>query len=264
MAHFLRDKIVSNLTITEDSINQIDATFFNRIAAINSTVSEDDTSGKKAFLTYIIRFDGKGFRVFTLDELLFYFHQATEVERIIFTIETGESLRSSRQFGTFMELRLDAKDPNLCMLTVTSDNSDWVESSFSAVQDTLAKYKNKNGYMRTPWTPLVVQVLGVVVMFFLSLWAAVKISPRVAIENGFVFSFLFALLIFSNIWTYLNPIILSSITGIFPNIEFFRPRKDHLHWLIKAIVGGSSLGIVLYILSWLFSFVGEFLKGFVR
>jgi flagellar biosynthesis protein FliR len=61
-----------------------------------------------------------------------------------------------------------------------------------------------------------------------------------------------------------TPIILSSITAFFPNIEFFRPNKDRIHWLIKAIVGGSALGIMLYLLNWLFSLAGDIIKGVVH
>ncbi len=264
MAHFLRDKFVANLTVDEDSVRQINATFERRTIGINADVPEGDTTGKRAFLTYVIRFDGKGFRVFSIDELLKYFHQAKEVERVIFTVETGQSLISNRQNKTFMELRLDAKDPNTCTLTVTSDNRDWVEASFGAVQDTLEKCKNMNGWMRTPWTTLIVQILGVTVGFLLSLWAAVRISPKLAIENSFVFSFLFALLIFSNVWTYLNQIILSSITGVFPNLKFVRPRKDRMHWFMQALIGGCAIGVMLYVLNWVFSYVGDVLSGLVR
>ncbi|MEK6771308.1 MAG: membrane domain protein, partial [Pseudomonadota bacterium] len=172
MAHYLRDERVTNLSINADNLAQLSAVFADRADALNAKVPENDDSGKKAFLTYIIRFDNKGYRVFSLEDLLRYFRLAKEVERVLFTVETGESLRSNRLIGTYLELRVDEKDPNACFLAVTSDDKDWVDASFSAVQDVLIKCKNRNGWARSAWTHFGVQIVGVTFGFILSLWAA--------------------------------------------------------------------------------------------
>lgn len=138
MANFLRDQFLINLTLDEDTLKQLDLMFKNRLTTINASVPENDDQAKKAILTYIIRFDNKGYKVFNFENLLQHFHQAKEIERIIFTIETGESLRSGRSLGTCMELKFDEKDPRGCFLMVTSDNNDWVNSSFSVIQDILS------------------------------------------------------------------------------------------------------------------------------
>ena len=104
MAHYLRDERISNISINADSLAQLSAVFADRAVTLNASVPENDDVSKKAFLTYIIRFDNKGYRVFTLEDLLRYFQLAKEVERVLFTAETGESLRSNRQIGTYLEL----------------------------------------------------------------------------------------------------------------------------------------------------------------
>jgi hypothetical protein len=264
MAHCLRDEYVKNLSINADSLTQIDAVFADRARTINNSLPPDDDSGKKAIISYIIRFDNKGYRVFSLQDLLRYFNLAKDVERILFTLETGESLRSNRQVGTYLELRLDEKDNNTCTLAVVSDDKDWVDASFSAVQDTLAKYKNKNGWARSAWTHFGVQITGVSLGFILSLWAASKISPNLAIENAFVFAFLFVLLIFSNTWTYLNKGALVGLNKLFPNMKFYRPNKERWHWLMQAVVGGIVVAIMLYALGQAFSFLVDIFSGLLR
>jgi len=264
VAHYLRDERVTNLSINADNLKQLSAVFAERVDTINSKVPENDDTGKKAFLTYIIRFDNKGYRVFSLEELLRYFGLAKEVERILITLENGESLRSNRQVGTFLELRLDEKDMNTCNITVTSDDKDWVDASFSAVQDVLVKCKNRNGWARSAWTHFGVQIIGVTLGFILSLWAAAKIAPRLAIENSFILAFLFVLLMFSNTWTYLNQRVLSGLNYVFPNIKFYRPDKERLHWLLQAIVGGVVFAIVMYILGQAFTFLIDVLSSLVR
>ena len=264
MAHYLRDEWISNLSINADNLAQLSAVFADRAVTLNASVPENDDGSKKAFLTYIIRFDNKGYRVFTLEDLRRYFQLAKEVERVLFTVETGQSLRSNRQIGSYLELRLDEKDPTSCLLTVTSDDKDWVDASFSAVHDVLTKCKNKNGLARTAWTQFGVQIIGVTLGFILSLWAAEKIAPKLAIENSFVFAFLFVLLIFSNVWTYLNQRILWVLNAAFPNLKFYRPDKERLHWLMQAIVGGIVFAIVMFVLSQALSFLLDILSGFVR
>ena len=263
MAHFLRDQHVANLSITSDNLAQISAVFSDRAMMLNANVPEHDDTGKRAILSYVIRFDNKGYRVFSVDDLLRYFHQAKEVERVLFTVETGDSLRTSRQIGSVLELRLDEKDQNTCFLTVTSDSKDWVDASFSAVQDVLAKCVNRNGWVRTTWTTFGVQIVGVTLGFILSLWIAAKIAPRLSIENSFVFSFLFVLLVFSNTWTYLSQQILRLINTAFPNIKFIRPGKERLHWLLQAVIGGVIGAAVLYAFGQAAAFFLEILGALV-
>ncbi|AKR44672.1 hypothetical protein ACJ67_09555 [Methylophilus sp. TWE2] len=212
----------------------------------------------------MIRFDDKGYRVYTIDDLLRYYRIAKSVERIIITIEAFESLRTQRAIGTVLEVRLDEKDPNTSYLTATSDNRDWVDASFSSIQEGLAKFQNKNRWAYSAWTALGVQISGVTLGFLLSLWAASKIAPKLTVENAYILTFLFMLLIFSNTWTYLNHFCLRLIHISFPNIKFIRSDKENLHWLMQAVVGGVIGAIVLYLLGQASSFLLEIMSGIVN
>lgn len=255
MAQFLRDERISNLTIDRESLIQIASVFENR----HRSLIVQSNQNENKFLFYVIRFDNKGYRVFSLNDLFEYFDHAKEIERIIFTVETGVSISSNRNVGAHLELRLDEKDQNLCYLTVTSDDSDWVDASFSAVHETLLKFKNKNSWIRSDWMQLLIQLGGVFFGFVLSLWAAVVISPKLNIENSFVITFLFSLLIFSNTWTYFRLLIIKTVNKYFPNLKFYRPTKDRMHWLMQAVIGGITAAIIIYLLGLCFSFIGNFL-----
>ncbi len=61
MAAYLRDQNVRNVSIDAESLAQINYVFFERFQELNR---ELEKSNKKAFFTYIIRFDNKGYRVF--------------------------------------------------------------------------------------------------------------------------------------------------------------------------------------------------------
>lgn len=264
MAHFLRDQQIANVSITEENLIQLSGLFSERLDTLNGTLTDADLPERRAFLTYIIRFDNKGYRVFSVDDLLKYFRLAKSVERILLTLETGESIRSNRVTGTMMELRLDEKDPNSSFLTVTSNDKDWVDASFAVVDEGLAKYKNRNHWVRSAWTAFAVQLVGVTLGFLLSLWVADKISPKIAIDNAFVFAFMFALLIFSNTWTYLNQLFLRLLNSAFSNIKFLRRDKERLHWLLQAIVGGIVGAAVLYAIGQASAFLLDLLLTLVR
>ncbi|MDP1644506.1 MAG: hypothetical protein Q8K35_06660 [Thiobacillus sp.] len=263
MAHFLRDQLISNVLITEESLTQLSAIFEDREKMLNGIAAATKSEDDEATLVFIIRFDNKGYRVFSIDDLLRYFQQAKSVERVLITLETTRSLRNNRQAGTFMELRLDEMEPHTSFLNVTSDDKDWVEASFSAVQEALDKYRHRTGWVRTAWTTFSVQLVGVTLGFLLSLWAAAKLSPKLIIESPFVISFIFVFLLFSNTWSYLNQIILRVLNIAFPNIKFIRRDKERLHWLIQAVVGGAVGAAVLYFLSQAGTFFLDLLSSLV-
>ena len=181
------------------------------------------------------------------------------MERVIITIETPESLTSNRHVGEHLEVKFDSLEDKNCFLSVTSDHSDWVDASFSAVMEVINKNKTKTGWVRSCWSTLTIQLLGVIGSFALSLWAAEAISPKLSIQNAFVITFFFALLLFSNAWGYLNTIILNNVSRTFPNIEFYRPDKDRLNWLMQALIAGIVTAFMLYIFTRLFSYIGDFL-----
>lgn len=85
------------------------------------------------------------------------------------------------------------------------------------------------------------------------------VSPKLTIQNAFVITFFFALLIFSNAWGYINTIILERFHHIFPNIQFYRPDKDRINWLMQALIAGIVTAFMLYVFSHLFTYIGDFL-----
>lgn len=245
MAHFLRDQHVHDLSLNEQALTQISNVFAERH---NQLIEELRAQGKTAFFTYIIRFDSKGYRVFSLTELLRYFNQAGNVERIIFTIESDAAMGSNRALGAYLELCLDSQDANRCTLVASSDVKDWAEISFSSVHEVLEKHQTKYWIARSRWMGLLFQLIGVVVNFAVSLWLSFKVSPHLKIENSFIIAFFFILLLFGNIWGFLNQALLGFITKLFPNIEFIRPQKAQVHWLMQAIFGSATFAVVVFLL----------------
>ncbi|MGN8088459.1 hypothetical protein ACTJK6_20555 [Ralstonia sp. 22086] len=257
MAFYLRDQHIVNVSLDDDALLHINNVFEDRFSKLKTELG---AVGKVAHFTYIIRFDNKGYRVFSLDELMAYFNQARQVERVLFAIESQDALASGRSTGAYLELCLDSREPNRCVLVSSSDDKDWAEASFATVHEVLAKYRTRAGLVRNPWTSFVVQIMGVILGFFVSLWISFKVSPNLKFENSFVISFLFIILIFSNIWGYANNMFMGFVWKLFPNVEFIRPAKARLHWILQAIVGSSAFAVVVYMLGMVATFVSDLIS----
>ncbi|HCE2133759.1 hypothetical protein V3H26_22205 [Vibrio parahaemolyticus] len=249
MGRYLRDEAIKNVTVNEDILRDISDEFLYRAQKINNSLTDEEKNqGLLQIVSYVIRFDNKGYRFYTIDELLKFYKNANNVERVIICMESQQSRNTGREFGCHSELRFDSKDPNNCWLSVSSDEQDWVESAYSAYRGVIATIENKNGIVRTSWTTLVIQIGGVIFGFLASLVIAKKISPLLTVDSPFVVSFLFVLLIYSNLWMYLNQLVLKSIDLTFPNVKFQRKNNYFLHWTLQAVVGGIIAAFVLYLI----------------
>lgn len=219
---------------------------------------------KIAFPYYVLRFDDKGYRFTNFAEVKQNYSEAREVERVIFVVDSGENRQSGGMSGTQLELRLDAKDPNMCYLTVTADDKRWVEDTFAALMQVLSDQQNRSGWVRTQWTGAAIQLIGVCVGFLFSLWAAVIISPNLSIDNAFAVSLIFALLIFGNVWGYLNAQIARLVDLAFPNVRFKRKEKEGFRWLLRGVFIGLAVAFSLYVMNQLLTFVGSVLGSFLK
>jgi hypothetical protein len=149
-------------------------------------------------------------------------------------------------------------------LTVTADNKDWTDATFSSITEILVGQKSWSRLVRTPWTGLLIQLTGLVLGFGLSLWAAAQISPMLNVDNAFVVTFLFAFLIYSNIWGYVNQQIARFIDFAFPNIRFKRIGKDWLHTTFQAVVLGLAITFSAYLIDEFFKFIGSVLAPLIK
>ena len=98
MGHYLRDELISNITVTEDLINQLVEILNVRSAALQRVMLEGE-GDNLPLLLITIRFDGRGYRVFTKEDLLRYFHRAKDIERLIIAIESPHQQIGWRVFG---------------------------------------------------------------------------------------------------------------------------------------------------------------------
>ena len=172
-----------------------------------------------------------------------YFEDARRVERFIFTVDSIRGMTGNRLFGKSIDLRFDATDQNNCKLVVQDDDNNWVDAVFCRLNERIMRYKNINGIVRNRWVPFSIQIIGVIVGFLLSLWIAIQIAPKVAIDNALAFCFIIAFLLFSNTWTVIFEMALRFINYFWPNIAF-KPNGA-LHWLIQALISTALVGILL-------------------
>jgi hypothetical protein len=264
LANYLRDEFLENFSVTEQMLEQINEFLTERETKANEKLKESGVEpDQELMLNYIIRFDNRGYKPTDFSEFQKHYSQANSIERVIFTLDSAQSVKTNRMYGEHFEIKIDAKDPRNTFIQVSSDDSDSVDSVFCGLLEIIKKGKNKNWLVRNTWSQLIVQIAGVVFGFILSLIAGLQISPHINIENSFVITFLFAFLIFSNTWGFLNQQILRFLEFSFPNVRFIRQGKSSLNWLSQAFVAGIFVAITLLIISNVFGWLGSILGKYI-
>jgi hypothetical protein len=219
MSKYLRDQRLRNLNLNEERLRRIDSLLKAVVDSVNSIPDVQANQPRIVRLGYLIRFDNKGFILDDIEEVLTYLRGSKVCERICFAVDSDES-RANRANGKSIDLILDAKDKNNCTLTVRDDNKEWVDLWFSSIIEELGLHKNRSRYINNMWTPIIVQLFGVLLSFVFSLMVAYDISPHLSVDYAFVVTFLCAFIVFSNIWGFIYNQILTGLEGLFPNIRF--------------------------------------------
>lgn len=261
MPRYLRDELITDFTITEDALGRLVDELFARYLLMPEYLQ--NTEEPDVILIMTIRFDEKGYRAFDKETLLKYFREAHEVERVVFELSSGESIRSNKASGSYIDLRFDKHENSVCYATYSSDDENWMNGSFNAIHEILKNYKNFVGLARSPWIELIIQLSGIFLGFILSLYGASIIAPNLTIENPFLISFVLVLLVFSNLWGYVNQRLKGLIYKTFPKVVFKRPHKDKLLWFKQTLVGSVIVAIIFYLIGLGFSYIGKMLGAFI-
>lgn len=265
MAKFLRDQYISNVTVSEELLQQIDDYLIEKQTTINTYHEKSNGSSDELILiNYVIRFDNRGYKLTEFQDIKRIYSHAMKVERVIFTLESTFATQSNRQTGSWLELRFDANDQNSTYLQISSDESELVDSIFCGLIEIINKHKNLNGKIRNVFTELLIQLLGVGLGFVASLVLSLKIHPFVKIENSLIITFLFMFLVFSNTWGYINQQMLRFINILFPNIKFIRTGKSRWNWLWQALVGGLIVAFSLLVLNSILDWVITIMRNYVN
>lgn len=265
MGTFLRDQHIKNVSVNEELLQQINRFLCERESSTNALLEEKGAAQDDfLLLNYIVRFDSRGYKLTDFSDVKKYYSQASNVERIIYTLDSNRAISSNKQQGTSIELRFDSNDPNNTYIQISSDDGDLVDSVFCGLLEILKKYQNHNGKIRNAWTQVLIQTLGVGLGFVASLIIALKVYPFVKIESAFVITFLFTFLVFSNTWGYINQQLLNLVNRLFPNIRFIRAGRYRWTWVWQSLVGGLIVAFALLIINGILDWVIKILSTYVQ
>lgn len=260
MGQFLRDEKLQNLELSEGSLQKIYGDLKEIVDQHNRGTDKADPNYLLQF--HIIRFDNKGFRLINFDNVMKYYNDAHEVERIIFLVYSDTAWKTSNVSGKSIELNLDALQPDKCRLFVQADDQNWVDATFWKLKERLDRYHNKNFLIRNRWFGAVVQFIGVFAGIVLSLWFGSKLASILTIQNPLIFGFVIAFLIFSNLWTYLYGVIGNLVDRIFPNITF----KEKAKWIgaFQGLTYTFLVSIFIIVINRILIFVSGVIRSIIK
>lgn len=259
MGNYLRDKNLTKKTITEEALKSLVEILEEQERSLN----QKNANGY-CYLSFIIRYDRKGYRVFVVEDLLNHYKKAREIERIVLKLDVVSDMPSQMHNGEAIEIWLSNMNNENPNLKVEGNTLDWVNLTFAALDDVLDQCRSRFSWVKGSWIPLTVQLLGVVIVFFVSLLLSQYASEHLIFENPGLFTFIFFFLVLSNIWTYLNPLIMRALEIIFPNIYFSRKGKEDLNLVAQAAISAGFFGFVWYVLSTLSTKLTPFLLSFIK
>lgn len=250
MPSFLRDVRVRNVVVSDDALRELHTSFMERIQAHNQVTQLEE---QKLFAVYVVRFDGRGYRTFSVDEAWNYYKGANSVERVVLAAECQIGMKTNHMVGGQIEIRLDADRNGSSHIIVGGESKDWVEATFLALETSLNRRKNlATSLIRTPWSALLIQLLGVMVGVMLALWLATLSAPLLkGVDYPRAVAFAFWFLVYSNLWTYLQQRALEGIDQLFPNVRLSRSGEHWAHKLLRAGVKLAAIAILLWIFGWL-------------
>ena len=261
MSKYLRDERLRCLSITAEHVRAVNADLQEIITKENGKLKgisqSQDISNKILFSSYVIRFDGQGFRLSAFDEVLKYFSEAKKVERLVYEVSSVESYL--QVIGKNVQIWLDPFDENNCFIRVQDDDKDWTDAVFTRLKERFDKYKNYHGLVRNRWVVMAVQVIGVLFGFSSSLWLAKVVTPHlnVNVDNLFFLTFIAIFLNFSNIWGFVLESILKLLDRLWPNISFQRQKKE---WLFQGLAVAAVIFLLGSILKWLFALLPKIIR----
>lgn len=242
MEQHLRDIELNNIEININTLEAID----NYIKIQKTKLNQPDP----IYVIYTIRYDQKGFRVFDLSSVVEHFNKANNVDHIFILLETGTSLDTNRFLGSFIDIKLISSPTGNSILTVKSEDNDWVNNTFLNLQEIL--FSNKTNLikrlLRTRFTKPLLQIASLFIFFILSLKLTQATSSELSMQKYFIIIFIFWLLIFSNLWSYTKLFFSQLTLKYLPNITFYRPNKDRWGWMREAFIGTALTSTVFGIL----------------
>lgn len=250
MPNFLRDAVVGNLVVTDEALQQLNAVLAERVNAHNTEGTDAD---RRLSLIYTVRFDGRGYRSFSAEEAWGYYVHASKVERVVVQAESLVGIQSNRVVGAHIEIRLDQDRTGTSHISVGGDSKDWVEATFGALEAWIARQRNlPTVLLRTQWTALAIQLLGILVGIVLCLWLATISGTYLrGVEYPRAIAFAFWFLVYGNLWGYLQQRALIGIGVLFPNVRFSRKGDHWSQALLRKGAEAAGIAVALWALSWL-------------
>jgi len=199
--------------------------------------------------------DDKGYRLLNFNKIIEIYSQSKKVQQIRFILSSKDNHNNNGLTLTGSHFEVSFESLNVSHIKLRGGSFDDVNSIFYGTKDILKKYRNRNGWIRNTWTDLVVQLLGVVAVFVISIVVGNEISSYIKIENSFVFSFFFVFIFLSNLWGTVFSLIQKFIYYAFPNIRFVKKDRPTMHWITKSLVGGILVSFSIFTLSWVLRWV---------
>ncbi len=248
MPSFLREMTVRNVVLNEEAMQELNSVLQSRIDAHNTSAQD---SNHRLAPVYVVRFDSRSYRTFSAEEAWGFYKGANSVERVYIGALSQTYRQTSGHSGSSIQIMLDTYGNS--NIGVEGESKDWVEATLQAFDVVLRRRRDlATALIRTSWTSLVLQVIGLCIGVLLALWLATLSAPFLkGVDYPRAVSFVFWFLVYSNLWGYLQQQALKYIGVLFPNVRFSRGGEHWTQRLLREGVKTIAIALLLWVFGWL-------------
>lgn len=155
MSDFLRDVALKNLLVTEERLIALNELLEEIVEDVNNSLEEN--SADKLQITFVLRFDNKGFVLHDIDEVIDHFRHCRRVQKLIIGVNTSANASNSaigptgvpfQGHGKCIHIQFAVDDtmptqgPNFeaqvqsmpSYMLVSDDSKGWMEGSFGRLK----------------------------------------------------------------------------------------------------------------------------------
>ena len=204
---------------------------------------------------YSITYDGEeSIRTYVLEDFLSKLEGAKQISHVGVEFQVSYNQRVEKVNLSF-SYQPNLTYPAMNHISVASTEKNMAIMVSEMLRGAISKAKNYNWWCHRRYCEAVVQLIAVISIISFSYMVKKKLSAFLGNEEVSSYGFIAALIILSNLWTYLSSMLFAALYKYNPVVEIInRPKNKLLPRIFFAVAASSITGIIYYFVQLLWKF----------
>lgn len=238
-----KNLVVKYKVVSEDAFNKI-TSFFDDIRQETKSAHPDQL----VVILYEIRIGNETYSGPSFEEFKKQYQKKYQADYIRILIQLIDEQQQLNPVKASVTLVIDRTD--ISSFNVLGRDNNWVNGVFNRFNEILKEVPTRNVVLNNIIFEMSIQLLAVIVMTSISIYAANKLSDLVKIGYSAVYIFIVIFLLVSNLWTYAVRGLIVIRSKFYPPVDIIKtPRKRILLTVVGLLALATLSWAVGYILN---------------